>query len=281
MRKFRSQHVVEKHKRIFWVKFVFFWIFLFILIYLISYLSKSEEVGIIDINIIGNEAVQDKDILEIINKNLEGNYLGLFSKSNVFLYPKSKIKTEISNSFLIIKELIISFNDFKSIDINIAERKPFALYCENTKMEFLEKEESSQENCYFMDDKGYVYTKAMNFSDNIYFKYYEETPDFNQNILGKTYLSKANKNQFEKINLFIRFLKDINIDVYRLTIKKDGDYELVFGNNSKLLFEGKQDFNVLLENLQAILIDLGDIGEKEFEYIDLRFNNKIFHKFKD
>mgnify|MGYP007066235319 FL=1 len=84
----------------------------------------------------------------------------------------------------------------------------------------------------------------------------------------------------KKVNLFIRFLKDINIDVYKLMVKENGDYELSFESDSFLVFDEKQDFEILLENLQAVLIDLGDLGEKEFEYIDLRFDNKVLYKFK-
>ncbi|MCK5285980.1 MAG: hypothetical protein KAJ58_02010 [Candidatus Pacebacteria bacterium] len=292
MRKFRSQQVVEKHKRIFRAKFVFFLIFLFILTFLISYSSKRKETTILNINIVGNEVVQDKDILEIVNKNLEGDYLKLFSRSNIFLYPKFKIKRELFSSFLIINKIVISFSDLHTINVNITERKPFALYCEDQEIQTLYKvvEPSDlkdivgkSESCYFMDDQAYIYAKAMSFSNNVYFKYYQEKNNANsiQEILGSTYLTGASGKQFEKVNLFIRFLKDINLNVYRLTIKENDDYELLFGNNSKLLFEGKQDFDILLENLQAILIDLGDIEEKEFEYIDLRFNNKVFHKFKD
>lgn len=318
LRKFRSQRIAKRRKRIFWTKFVLFIVFLIFLIWGASYVSKLEKINISNINIIGNKVIQEKDILEIVDKNLEGNYLGLFSKSNILFYPKSKIKEELTGSFLRIKDLIISFENFKSININIAERVPFALYCENKiiNLELDVPNDSLQENtevndeiatssdlviglpsklkegkeieeCYFMDDIGYIYAEAMSFTDDVYFKYQGKLNHINSfesqitNPLGKIYLADAPKGQFEKINLFIRFLKDINVDVYRLLIKENGDYELSFDNDSILIFDKQQDFDILLENLQAVLIDLGDLGEKEFEYIDLRFNNKVLYKFRE
>ncbi len=300
LRKFRSERIAKKHKRIFWTKFVFFWIFLIALIFLFSFISKLEKINISNINIEGNKIVKSEDILEIVNKNIEGNYLQLFSKSNILIYPKSKIKKELLVNFLRIEDLIISFNNFHSIDINVIERKSFALYCENAvvQQQLPELGETStstdlvlkvpsEEKCYFMDDTGYIYAEAMSFSDDVYFKYQQESFKRKDLVLkapsplGEIYLSEAKEGQFEKVNLFIRFLKDINMNVYKLLIKENGDYELSFGKDSLLIFDEKQDFEILLENLQAVLIDLGDLEKQEFEYIDLRFDNKVLYKFKE
>ena len=304
MRKFRSQRIARRHKRIFWTKFVFFWLFLIGLIFLISFISKQEKINISQINIKGNKIVSDEKILEIVNKNTEGDYFWLFPKSNIFLYPKNKIRKEILNSLLRIEDLVISLNNLQSININIVERKPFALYCKNTVFQILQNDEvatstdlvtelpnnellnklSNQEDCYFIDEHAYIYAEASSFSNNVYFKFEEELDEnasSTQKILGKTFLKGTQDKQFEKVNLFIRFLKDINIDVYRLVVKKNGDYELSFGRDSVLIFDEDQDFDILLENLQAVLINLGDIREKEFEYIDLRFDNKVLYKFRE
>ncbi len=312
LRKFRSERVAKRHKRIFWTKFVLFWIFLIILVLFLSYVSKQEKLNISNINITGNKIVKSEYILEIINKNIDGNYFWLFSKSNILIYPKSKIKEELMNNFLRIEDLIISFKNLQSIEINIKERKPFALYCENivvgllqndgnnsqlatsTDLEMISSDEVknlthgelNDEICYFMDNEGYIYAEAMSFSKDVYFKYQQEITKENHlgvapPSLGRVYLFEAGENQFEKVNLFIRFLKDINIDVYKLVVKENGDYELIFANDSLLIFDQKQDFEVLLENLQAVLIDLGDLEGKEFEYIDLRFDNKVLYKFKE
>ena len=325
LRKFRSERLAKRHRRIFWTKFVLSLIFLSFLVWGFSYVTKLEKVNISNINIIGNKAISEKDILEIANRNLEGGYFKLFSKSNILIYPKSKIKKELLDFSLRIKELMITFKNFQTININIVERTPFALYCkdkdinleilspdeqiatstefslvleelsdeesekikeENLEVDSLNKE-SQIEECYFMDDIGYIYAEAMSFTDDVYFKYQGKLNHINSfesqitNPLGKIYLADAPKGQFEKINLFIRFLKDINVDVYRLLIKENGDYELSFDNDSILIFDKQQDFDILLENLQAVLIDLGDLGEKEFEYIDLRFNNKVLYKFRE
>jgi len=294
VRKFRSERIARKHKRIFWTKFVFFWLFLAIFTFSFSYMSKLEKINILNINIIGNKIIEDEDILEIVNENIEGNYFKLISKSNILLYPKSKIKSTLLEKFLRIEDLVISFENLNSININIVERKPFALYCKNKENEILMSSEDEEmatstslgndfvlgipnkEECYFMDDAGYIYAEAMSFSQDVYFKYLNET----SLSLDKTYLSESREEQFEKVNLFIRYLKDININVYCLMVKENGDYELIFDRDSILIFDEKQDFDILLENLHAVLIDLGDLSNKEFEYIDLRFDNKVLYKFR-
>ena len=137
-----------------------------------------------------------------------------------------------------------------------------------------------------MDEEAYLYDKAPSFSRDIYLKYIGGLPNvstttLSTQILRHTFLSELEDSYFGKLNLFIRLLKDININGYRLVVKENGDYELFFNNESRLIFDNNQDFEEIFDNLQATLIELGDIGEKEFEYIDLRFKNKVVSKFKE
>ncbi|MFH1402601.1 MAG: hypothetical protein ABIG87_03200 [Patescibacteria group bacterium] len=263
------------------MKIILFLILATGLVFFLSYLSKNESANIKNIDIFGNSVTHSQDVLEIANKNIEGNYLGLFSKRNFLLYPKSKIKKDILNAFLRIETVNLareSFANFQSIKINITERKPDALYCD-----YLASELPDVEECYFMDENAFIFDRAPTFSENVYFKYYggDVSTTTENKIVGQTFLASAPTGQFEKVNLLIRYLKDINIDVYKLTVKKNGDYELYFDKESKLIFDEKQDFGIILENLRAVLIDLGDLEGKEFEYIDLRFNNKIPYKFRE
>ncbi|MCK5022198.1 MAG: FtsQ-type POTRA domain-containing protein [Candidatus Pacebacteria bacterium] len=283
-----------------------FLILFLIVIILISFISKREELSIENINIKGNIVTLNEDILNIVNQNIEGNYFWLFSKSNFLIFPRFKIKKDILDTILRIDDLDISFENPQTININITERKPFALYCKNLVVQLLSNEEiedgltdtatttsknlvvgllsKEKDECYFMDKNAYIYEKSPDFSDDIYFKYMGDTNNIASStesyILGKTYLSQAREDQFDKVNLFIIYLKNININVYRLLVKENGDYELYFDDDSKLIFDENQDFNVIFENLQAVLVDIEDLREEQFEYIDLRFDNKILYKFK-
>lgn len=302
MSRYRSQKVVRKQRRIFRAKLLLFFLALFAVLYLLSWLSQKEKFNIQHINVTGNFVIQTEEILTIVNEHISGDYLWFFSRSNFLLYPKSQIRDELISSFLRIKVVDIKFADFQSITIGVEERTPFAIWCDYLSVELPNDSATSsptrlKEECYFMDDNAFIFEKAPNFSNNVYFKYTGDLIDIstttNNKILSQTYLKPKQglnapggdepfkKSQFEKVNLFIRFLKDININAYKLSVKENGDYELFFGQGSRLIFGESQDFDAIFENLRATLIDLGDLEVKEFEYIDLRFRNKILYKFRE
>ena len=275
MARYTSQRAIDRQRKKFWKRIILSLVLVLLLLFLSSWVSDLEKFRIQRINIVGNSIIEAQQIREIINKNISKKYFRLFSKKNILIYPKSKIERELLDSFAQIKELEIKFGDFQSIMVSVAERKPYAIWCDGL----------MDEKCYFMDSFAYLYDEAPSFSNNVYFKYFGDlrgvaTSTPIDKILRQIYLKEAEDGQFERVNLFIRFLKDININGYKLIIKENNDYELFFNNESKLIFDGKQNFEEIFENLQATLIELGDLEDKEFEYIDLRFDRKILYKFK-
>ena len=276
-RNLKSPAILKRRKKILRVKIILACIGLGLFLFLLSWVSKAEKFEIQTFDIKGNFVTRSEDISKIISSHIANNYFHLFSKKNIFLYPKSKIKKDILDSFLCVKDARISFADFQTIHINIIERKPFALYCQH--LEALPP--NAEEECYFMDESAFIYARTLNFSENIYFRFGDDCVSSAKNILGTTYLAEARKGQFEKVNLFVRYLKDINIEGVKLVVRENGNYELFFGDDSKLIFDADQDFDEIFENLRATLINLGDLENKKFEYIDLRFNNKVLYKFKE
>lgn len=183
--------------------------------------ERSGKINIQNIDVTGNFVLRENDILKIVDDNISGKYLWLYSKRNILFYPKSKIEKDLLESFSQIKDLKIKLKDFRSIDIGITERKPYALWCDDL----------LGEHCYFMDGLAYLYDEAPNFSNNTYFKYFggisgvsTSTPV--QQVLRQTYFGEKDSKHFGEVNLFIRLLKDINIDSYKLVVKENNDYEL-------------------------------------------------------
>lgn len=276
MAKYISQRAIQRQRKKIWRRIILLSLIFLSLLFLFSWLSRLDKFQISNIDISGNSALNQGEILNIVEKNISGNYLWLFSKSNFLIYPKTKIKQELLDSFAQIKELEIKFKDFQSILVEINERTPYALWCNGIE----------ETDCFFMDKTAYLYSKAPLFLNDIYFKYIGGLSDVSTStpsseIFRQRYLSQKGEGYFEKVDLFIRLLKDININGYKLIIKDNNDYELFFNNGSKLIFDGNQNLDEILKDLQAVLIDLGDLGEQEFGYLDLRFQHKILYKFRE
>ena len=55
------------------------------------------------IEISGNSLINSDDLIEKVKAKLEGKYLGLFPKANIFIIPKKKILAEMPQKFKRIK----------------------------------------------------------------------------------------------------------------------------------------------------------------------------------
>ena len=138
--------------------------------------------------------------------------------------------------------------------------------------------------CYFMDEDGYVFDEAPYFSGDIYFKFYGLLDTVNP--LG-SYFSKQN---FKQLILFKDVLVGMKLKIAGLNIINNEDAEMIFLKEAssetepKIIFKINADFQHIAENLQAA-INTEPLKSKfknkyrALQYIDLRFENKVYDKF--
>ena len=95
---------------------------------------------------------------------------------------------------------------------------------------------------------------------------------------------------FNNLILFEDTLDKINLEVYSIYVKDDGDTEIFLGkslsnNNPKILFKTEDNIINIIQNLKASVSadPLKNRLEREYLsllYIDLRYDNKVYYKFK-
>lgn len=234
-----------------------------IIFFSLVYISQSEFFLIKKITVLGNTAVSSSEIENLIFKEMEGKYLGLFPHSHILLYPKKTIEQKILSSFLWVLDVRARVAGKDSIVIRIKEREPQALWCD--------KKEEAKEKCYFLDDRGFIFTLAPSFSSDMYIRYYGAIVG---EPLGSLFLSP----KFFQIISFVNLLKTRELEPLRVTIDENGDGKAVL-KKGEILFDSDDDLLASFQNLDSFLRE----NEKKFvihpfEYIDLRFGNKIFYK---
>lgn len=280
-----SPRILEiKHKRrIQRIRFsVVFFLFIITVCFACSFYSFNPRININKIKITGTHIVDENEIRESIDNNLHGKYLYIFSKSNSFIYPKGKIYSDLINNFTRIESLSVNLDGLNTLIIDIKERDGSYLYCG---VEVPKDKSEIGENCYFINNDGYIFDKAPYFSGNVYFKYYVDIK--NNNPLGK-YIMETN--HFHNTVRLIDGIRGLGFNVIYLVMREDGVNSLYLnfenGNTSPvILFKDDMDFDTLLNNLTL------SMGKKEFVdeintkynkllYIDLRFKNKVLYKFE-
>jgi cell division septal protein FtsQ len=260
----RYRPKVKRKKSIF--KKRFFWSFCLIFVVLgifFYFLFFSSFFQVKEIIISGNEKVSEKEILIIIEKNLEKKFFFLSTKS-IFLTNLSKIKKEILNNIPKIASVEISRGFPNSLSIFVKERVGLANFCK-------------KEKCFLLDENGVIFEKAQYQNHFLEIEDKREIDfslDFNQKVLEKSYLeqiSRIKKYIDEKFEFGVK--KFIIFDEY-LKIQTTQDWEIYF--------DPEEDLNWQLTKLELVLKEkIPPQKRRNLEYIELRFGNLATFKWKN
>lgn len=281
-----SQRIIDikKKRRIRRLRFVIFFVVLFLIIVGgLSFFSFHKKLTINKVVVKGTSIIDPIDVTTRVEDQLKGKYYYLYSRANSFIYPQKKIYNDLIETFPRIEELNIIREGFNILNINIKERLGSYLYCGSSIPEI---ESEIGENCYFINNDGYIFDKAPYFSGSVYFKYYlnikDSTLPLNQNILEQ--------DRFHEIVRFIDGIKLLGFEPVSLLILDDGTHNLYLDHDSlatvpMILFRDDNDLENILNNLRTAM------KKKEFSdeinskyssllYIDLRFKSKVLYKFQ-
>lgn len=261
-------------------------LFVFIIVFIgaLAYLSSYRSFTIHTINISGTRIINKESVEDAVRQKLSGRYFHLFARSNRLLYPKNALYKDLRLQFPRIETINIADKGLQTIDISITERAGSFLYCGANIPEV-----SSQigENCYFINNDGYIFDKAPYFSGNVYFKYYRDIPSVGDNPLGAQFMDP------EIFHSLVRFVDGINAIGFKsntLVAHTDGLYTLYLDHspqdtNPVIMFKKGNNLETILDNLSISMAKeefAKDIHTKysSLLYIDLRFTNKVLYKFQ-
>ena len=240
------------------------------------FLSQLQKLKIDTVIVVGVEVLEEKEILSVVNTELSGKYLWLFSKSNTFIYPQNTIGYKIKDKFKIISDLEITHPEIKKIIVTIKERKGEYLWCSG---------DADNSNCYFLNTDGYIFSDAPYFSGGVYFKFLGG--GISDDPIGKQFLST------EKFNALIQLKKamyNLKLNPSAVEILDNGEYHFILTRSSgvrsnppKVRIPANFDFEKIVSNLDSSLeaeplnAQLSK-GFPTLQYIDMRFDNKVFYK---
>jgi hypothetical protein len=262
---------LHKHKRrVRIIKLSTVFTVLIFVIGILAWLSHLKSFALDSVVVTGNIGVDSNDIQTIAEKDLAGSYLGLFAKSNSFLFQKNKIENDITHAFPSISNLQVS-TKAHVLEVNIAERKPAYEWCTGMPAS------TESKSCFFMDENGFIFSHAPQFSGNAYFIFYGGLST--DNPIGMTFLSPA------ELKSFAQFKSDLDlhgITIVSLLVKDIGVREVYLLKQGKIIYKEHEDPLILAASIELLKRDTKLFNlhaTSTLEYIDLRFGNKVYYKF--
>src|SRR3989338_4198453 len=89
----RLSELKKQKRKIFLNKFFLFLVGFIIIFIGLGFLSRINRLNIANVAVAGNKVVDAEIIKEKVDTDLAGYYFWLFPKTNIFFYPKNKIRS--------------------------------------------------------------------------------------------------------------------------------------------------------------------------------------------
>lgn len=229
-----------------------------------GYASHTVRLTINDIVVSGVQALSADDVRAKAAETLSGSYFNLFSKRNIFLYPQSALESELASQFPRIETVTVSRAALlaQAITVSIQEREVFALWCEEA-------------TCFALDRTGFIFAPHEPRDDLMVFK---GGLVFGEEPIGQFVL----RGRFADTAQVLSALLNAGFTPHEIRIENDKDFSVLLkeGFVMRLSFESEKE--EIVRNAQlALQADAVRGRESELDYIDLRFENKVYYRFKE
>ncbi len=276
-RNLQSQTFVRKQRIKTWATGTISVLICALIIYGTSWITYAHFMTIGEVTVFG----ADQDIAPMIHdtamSKLQGSYLGLFSRTNAFLYPSDSIIDTIKASFPRVLDVALNRDGLTHLRVTVNQKVPRAIVCAtlpNFDHDILTLD--SEDPCYFADEHAFLFEHSPGFSGHPYNVYYmpEMSPVGSTTDFVGIYATSTD--EFKALQAFYDSAQNAGIPVDGVLVKDAGEYELyasttiIYFNNAENLTDEKDNLAAFWKHMVAQPII--------FDYIDLRFGSNVFYK---
>lgn len=209
----------------------------------------------------------------LAQSELKGSYLFVFPKNNILLYPKRVIAEHLLLQFPSLQDVQVHANSLSAISIVVDGRQPVALWCG--------ADPTNPQPCLLLDESGIAYAPAPDFSAPVYPTFYGAASSTGASALPMQYLTPA---QFHPLPALVQALsaKVPGETLSSVAVTPDGDADVRFSDGFTIMFALYQNPGDLFEDFDLALSSDVFKGHQpsDFEYLDLRFGDKLYYKLK-
>lgn len=261
-----------KRPRIFLKKALYLLGAVFVLIFVaggLVFLLRMPFFKISEIELSGFSYLTSGELENKIREELGGNYFFILPKNSFFLLNSAALETTIISSFPRVRHLVVNKKYPNKIMISLTERSVWGIICEKST-------EETAKHCVYVDTSGFSLEEApLTFGSLIT----KVAADFGVGP-WRQLISSSTAHSMQNIRNTLLDKHNIEVIGYELSEKLPGEIRVLTSDGFKIFFLGKEPLEKSMQILGSLLE--GEIKEKKdmLDYIDLRFGNKVFYKYK-
>lgn len=259
-------------------------VFFLVVLVGIFLLLRHPRLQIHSIVIFGIETIPESEVQKMVSETLRGNFLFLFPRSSFFLFSEADIFQNVLHQFPKIHKLSIQRQFPDILNIQIQERRLWAIVCDTAgegdglPEKPVQEEPDAKDSkitCVYVDTEGIAYENAPSSVGALITKMDIDGRDLR---LGASILDAKFIERIETIRRSLA--QNLNLDII--------GYEYFASLSKELAVVTSEGFSIQInhgddiERVSSILKTLFDEEIKEkrsrLDYIDARFGNKVFYK---
>lgn len=228
------------------------------------------------VSVVGAQSVAPGDIEAFVENKLAESSRGFISGRNIFIYNYAPLSSEIVNNFPAIRNVTVTRDTSmgNGLVINVEERRPFAQWCEAVQ----------SGSCFILDEQGIIFSPASGISTSSTpsaFIFAGELSTSTVAVKAPPYGEVFAGEHFAGIVALLKLLQSIGLSPQGATIVSDTDFSVPLAEGFYLKASFGEDPETLAKNLTLILNADALKGKLQLlEYIDMRFGNRVYYKFK-
>jgi len=236
--------------------FWFFFLFLIIIGVSTYFVFFSDLLRVKNIEVSGTGKVSADEVKSIFLTEISKKML-FFLPKNILSVDFDKLSNDVSSKFPEIEKVSVKIVLPNTVSAEIIEKTPEGCWC-------------AYSECYYFDKYGVVYQKNSN-CNNLLTINSDKKPELTKQIISENELNNVSK-IFKDVSGLVK-IKNLNFYDEKIILETNQGW--------KIYFKHGDDIPGQIVNLKAILEQKVPVEKQDnLNYIDLRFGNKVFYKFK-
>lgn len=225
--------------------------------------TRIDALTISHINVDGLETLAEAEVTKKVDESLNGTYWGIIPKRFLYLYPSESILTTLKAIDRVSDASLRT--EQNALIISVTEHTPYALWCKAG--------DEVSTDCFFTNDKGVAYEVAPSLIGGTMPRFYIEGREPKKD---ETMLSAELLTQLTSLSKSLE--QTFNLRVQDFTVHQVNDVTLRLSTGAEIKIDTTDSIEQVFSNISSILSakQFENLKTGKFEYIDLRFGNKVF-----
>lgn len=273
----RSQRVVYRRKprrpkalltatRLIWIGVVLSLGLAYVGIYKLLHLPYLQ---IAAIELYGQEAIEEEALRHSLAVSMEGDRFYLIPRSNIFFFSPRVAEASLKSQYPEIKAVEIEKQFPGKIFVTIAERKIWGVYCG--------KKDAASE-CFFIDREAILFRPAPMVEGSLILTFHSDRP---APPLGSPAFTKEDAEMFASMVEAFREGTALPVSGFSFRANAPKDVWMETESGFHIIAAKDADPKELAGIVQAVLEKEVKGRQERLEYLDARFGNKVFIKYRN